>query len=180
MGESEQAVRQVFNRARASVPCVLFFDECDALVPRRGDAQSEASTRVVNTLLIELDGLSDRGEIYVIAATNRLDIIDPAMRRPGRLETELYVGPPGPDGRVEILRALIKRGKVIDERLAEFARRCDGFSGADLGSLLRKAGQAALKRNSGVVEERDFESASEGMKPSISDLQRYEKLRSQF
>ena len=176
IGESERAVRQVFMRARSSVPCVIFFDELDALVPRRDDALSEASARVVNTLLTELDGLESRTGIYVIAATNRPDIIDPAMLRPGRLETLLFVGLPGPEERVEILRALIKQ-TPINRDLADFARLCNNFSGADLGSLLRKAGQNALKRDSLIVESIDFEHAVRNVRRSVVDLQKYEKLK---
>ncbi|KAH7055677.1 P-loop containing nucleoside triphosphate hydrolase protein [Macrophomina phaseolina] len=176
VGESERAVRQVFMRARSSVPCVIFFDELDALVPRRNDSQSEASTRVVNTLLTELDGLSAREGIYVIAATNRPDMIDDAMLRPGRLETMLFVGLPGPGERAEILRALIKR-TPINEIYAEFARDCDNYSGADLSSLLRQAGQNALRRKSAEVTLEDFYKAKEKIVPSVGDLQRYELLK---
>ncbi|KAF2143643.1 uncharacterized protein K452DRAFT_285676 [Aplosporella prunicola CBS 121167] len=176
VGESERAVRQVFMRARSSVPCVIFFDELDALVPRRNDALSEASARVVNTLLTELDGLSAREGIYVIAATNRPDMIDDAMLRPGRLETLLFVGLPGPEERVEILRALIRK-TPIDVSLADIARACEDFSGADLGSLLRRAGQNALKRGSGQVVLADFEKAKTDIRPSVGDMRKYEKLK---
>ena len=179
VGESERAVRQVFMRARSSIPCVIFFDELDAVVPKRDDALSEASARVVNTLLTELDGLETRTGIYVIAATNRPDIIDPAMLRPGRLETLLFVGLPGPDERVEILQALIKN-TPINYELADCARRCDSFSGADLGSLLRRAGQNALKRDSYVVEAVDFENAIENVRRSVVDLGKYEKLKNKL
>ena len=181
VGESERAVRQVFTRARSSIPCVLFFDELDALVPRRDDALSEASARVVNTLLTELDGLSAREGIYMIAATNRPDIIDPAMLRPGRLETLLFVGLPGPEERVEILRALIKKTPVA-EKLSEVGRneRCTNFTGADLSSLLRKAGQEALRRESEVVEEKDFVRALTKMRPSVGDMVKYERMKEKF
>lgn len=179
VGESERAVRQVFMRARSSIPCVIFFDELDALVPRRNEALSEASARVVNTLLTELDGLSTREGIYLIAATNRPDIIDDAMLRPGRLETLLYVGLPAGDERVEILRALIKK-TPIDPALASIGSACNNFSGADLGSLLRKAGQHALKRGSDNVEPSDFLEAIKHVKPSVGDLARYEKLKKKF
>ncbi|KAF2268699.1 AAA-domain-containing protein, partial [Lojkania enalia] len=184
VGESERAVRQVFMRARSSVPCVIFFDELDALVPRRNSELSEASARVVNTLLTELDGLSTREGIYLIAATNRPEIIDEAMLRPGRLETLLYVELPKPDERVSILRALIAK-TPINPSLAEFARRddedsCAHFSGADLGSLLRKAGQHALRRSSDVVEEIDFVVAAKHIKPSVGDIRKYERLRKGF
>ncbi|KAJ3895125.1 P-loop containing nucleoside triphosphate hydrolase protein [Lentinula edodes] len=111
VGESERAVRQLFSRARASSPCIVFFDELDALVPRRDDSLSESSARVVNTLLTELDGLDShnaRKAVYVIAATNRPDMIDPAMVRPGRLDKLLYVDLPTGEERVEIVRTLVR------------------------------------------------------------------------
>lgn len=108
VGESERAVRQLFSRAKSSAPCILFFDEMDALVPKRDDSLSDASARVVNTLLTELDGTGDRSGIYVIGATNRPDIIDEAIRRPGRLGTSIYVGLPSAEDRVDILKTLYK------------------------------------------------------------------------
>lgn len=149
VGESERAVRQVFTRARSSVPVILFLDELDALVPRRDGASSEASARVVNTLLTELDGVGESREgIYVVAATNRPDMIDSAMLRPGRLDTKLYVGLPDGEGRVDILRTLCRKlpGFVFNEEMAELARTCTGFSGADLENLVKRAGHAAYKR----------------------------------
>ncbi|QSS59331.1 ribosome biogenesis ATPase RIX7 [Histoplasma capsulatum] len=178
VGESERAVRQVFVRARSSVPCVIFFDELDALVPRRDDTLSEASARVVNTLLTELDGLgSARQGIYVIAATNRPDIIDPAMLRPGRLETLLFVNLPSADERVEILQTLLRKLPIeFSDNIEGLARSCEGFSGADLGSLLRRAGYSAIKRRDTIRFE-DFVAAKAGIRPSVSDLRKYEKLR---
>lgn len=153
VGESERAVRALFARARSSVPVIIFFDELDALVPRRDGASSEASSRVVNTLLTELDGVgASREGVHVIAATNRPDIIDPAMLRPGRLETLLYVGLPSADDRVDILRALTRgrlRGFDWDacaDEMARLARDCVRFSGADLQSLVSQAGYAAVAR----------------------------------
>lgn len=181
VGESEAAVRRVFTRARSSVPCVIFFDELDALVPRRDDSISEASGRVVNMLLTELDGLSDRGGIYVIGATNRPDIIDDAMMRPGRLETRLFVDLPGPEERVEILKALI-RNKPITPELAEIARLeiCHGYSGADLESLIRKAGQHALDRGADSIDKEDFEFAAQNIKGSVGSMEKYYRLRDKF
>ncbi|CAJ0642781.1 5060_t:CDS:2, partial [Entrophospora sp. SA101] len=115
VGESERGVRQVFARARASSPCVIFFDELDALCARRDDSKSEASARVVNTLLTELDGLENRKQVYVIAATNRPDIIDPAMIRPGRLDKLLYVELPTYSERYEILKTLTKKTPLDDD-----------------------------------------------------------------
>ena len=157
MGESEKAVRQVFARARASSPCVIFFDELDALVPRRDDTLSEASARVVNTLLTELDGLESRVQTYVIAATNRPDMIDPAMCRPGRLDRLLYVDLPSPEERLDILQALTKASPLATEPGASpayqpvqlddiaYDHRADGYSGADLASLVREAAISALR-----------------------------------
>ncbi|KAJ4410762.1 Ribosome biogenesis ATPase rix7 [Didymella pomorum] len=182
VGESERALRQVFQRARSSVPCVIFFDELDALVPKRSSELHEASARVVNTLLTELDGLSMREGIYLIAATNRPEMIDEAMLRPGRLETLLYVELPRPEERVDILRALIRQRGVIQESLAEVGRieACSNFSGADLESLLRKAGQHALRRKSDVVEEIDLVEAVKTIRPSVGDVKKYEDLRKRF
>ena len=106
-------MRKVFERARSSVPCVIFFDEVDALVPRRSSELHEASARVVNTLLTEIDGLTMREGIWLIAATNRKEMIDEAMLRPGRLGTHIYVGLPEPEERVDILKTLICQRGVI-------------------------------------------------------------------
>lgn len=181
VGESERAVRQVFVRARSSVPCVIFFDELDALVPRRDDTVSEASARVVNTLLTELDGLgSSRQGIYVIAATNRPDIIDPAMLRPGRLETLLFVNLPSPLERVDILRTIVRNLSIeFGDDLRKLAEECEGFSGADLGSLLRRAGYSAIKRRD-TIKFQDFVAAKSFIRPSVTDLRRYEKLRREW
>ena len=177
VGESERAVRQVFVRARSSIPCVIFFDELDALVPKRDDALSESSARVVNTLLTELDGLSNREGIYVIAATNRPDIIDPAMLRPGRLETLLFVDLPGREERAEILQTLARNlGISFKPAIADVARDCEGFSGADLESLLRRAGYAAIKRDDDIKLE-DFEKAKDSVRPSVGDLRKYDRLK---
>lgn len=178
VGESERAVRQVFVRARSSIPCVIFFDELDALVPRRDDTLSEASARVVNTLLTELDGLgSSRQGIYVIAATNRPDIIDPAMLRPGRLETLLFVNLPSPLERVEILQTLVRNLPIeFNDDLRRVAEECEGYSGADLGSLLRRAGYMAIKRRD-IIKLEDFIAAKSFIRPSVTDMKKYEKLR---
>ena len=181
VGESERAVRQVFVRARSSTPCVIFFDELDALVPRRDDTLSEASARVVNTLLTELDGLgSSRQGIYVIAATNRPDIIDPAMLRPGRLETPCYVSLPSPLERAEILQTLTRNLPIeFNEDLRRLAEECEGFSGADMGSLLRRAGYSAIKRKDNIKFQ-DLAAAKQFVRPSVTDLKKYEKLRREF
>jgi ribosome biogenesis ATPase len=185
VGESERAVRQVFERARSSVPCILFFDELDALVPKREDSLSEASSKVVNTLLTELDGLSSRAGIYVVAATNRPDMIDPAMLRPGRLGTSVFIDLPNADERVEILRALYAKALpgAVMEGLEEVARdaRAEGYSGADLGNLHQAAAVAALRRDGGSeevkIERVDWETALGSVKPSVKDAGKYRRLK---
>ncbi len=196
VGESERAVRQVFERARSSVPCILFFDELDALVPKREDSLSEASSKVVNTLLTELDGLASRAGIYVIAATNRPDMIDAAMLRPGRLGTSVFVDLPTPDERVEILRALFMKAlpNASQEEVAlldEVARdeRCTGYSGADLGNLHQAAGHAAILRERNTIgvdgegsgdlriEKADWEVALSTTKASVKDGAKYRRLK---
>ena len=180
VGESERAVRQVFVRARSSIPCVVFFDELDALVPKRDDSLSESSARVVNTLLTELDGLSNRQGIYVIAATNRPDIIDPAMLRPGRLDSRLFVDLPEEAERVEILQTLTRNLSIpFTDAIADVARECQDFSGADLESLLRRAGYAAIKRNDSIGLE-DFVTARPKIRPSVGDRRKYDKLKMQW
>lgn len=198
VGESERAVRQLFARAKSSAPCILFFDEMDALVPKRDDSLSDASSRVVNALLTELDGVGDRSGIYVVGATNRPDCIDPAIRRPGRLGTSVFVGLPTADERVDILRTIYwntivstkEDRKAADERLAAIAldERCKGFSGADLGNLMQAAAQASLERTyyhgGGDISEDtgadseitpgDWEKALNEVKPSVKNDGRYD------
>lgn len=180
VGESERAVRQVFVRARSSVPCVIFFDELDALVPKRDDALSESSARVVNTLLTELDGVSNRAGIYVIAATNRPDIIDPAMLRPGRLETLIFVDLPEANERIEILQTLTRNLSIpFDRTIADVVESCDGFSGADLESLLRRAGYAAIRRDD-MIKPQDFVTARTKVQPSVGNREKYNQLKEKW
>uniref|UniRef100_UPI0037E933F1 nuclear valosin-containing protein-like isoform X2 n=1 Tax=Semicossyphus pulcher TaxID=241346 RepID=UPI0037E933F1 len=206
VGESERAVRQVFQRGRNSAPCVIFFDEIDALCPRRSGHESGASVRVVNQLLTEMDGLETRRQVFIMAATNRPDIIDPAILRPGRLDKTLYVGLPPPADRHAILLTITKGGTKPqleqDFCLEEIALdvRCDCFTGADLTALVREASVNALRAymksqnsssccsghtySSGSVTEirvskQNFEDAFKKVRPSVSkkDQKMYEQLR---
>jgi len=149
VGESERAVRVVFDRARSSQPCVIFFDELDSLCPKRGSSsEGGVSERVVNQLLTEMDGMESRKGVFIIAATNRPELIDPAMMRPGRLDKLLYVPLPTPEDRVSILQTLaVKVNLAPDVNLETIARspKADGFSGADCAALLREAGLAVLR-----------------------------------
>ncbi|CUS08415.1 unnamed protein product [Tuber aestivum] len=192
VGESERAVRQAFSRARASVPCVIFFDELDSLVPHRTES-SEHSIRIVNTLLTELDGLNDRKGIYIIGATNRLDIIDPAILRPGRLDKPLFVDLPNKEERAAILKTLANKAPLSNVDLGAVAEdnRCKNFSGADLGALVKEATVLALERaiDAAELEEggntdglpvmvtvEDFEKALADIRPSVLEGAR-EKYR---
>ncbi|KAK9814610.1 hypothetical protein WJX72_008610 [[Myrmecia] bisecta] len=148
VGESEKAVRTLFERARAAKPCVVFFDEMDALVPRRGSDNNQSSERLVNQLLAEMDGVDGRQGVYLIGATNRPDMIDPALLRPGRLDKLLYVPLPPPEGRVSILQALTRKTPLapeVDIAAIGLDTRCSRFSGADLAALVKAAVDAALK-----------------------------------
>jgi ribosome biogenesis ATPase len=149
VGESERAVRQLFARAKSSAPCILFFDEMDALVPKRDDSLSDASARVVNTLLTELDGVGDRSGIYVIGATNRPDIIDEAIRRPGRLGTSIYVGLPSAEERVDILRTLYRNTVAKARKEAGDKRRQAAADDADVDMTDVAAAAAAEAANGG-------------------------------
>lgn len=120
VGESEKAVRQCFMRARNSAPCVIFFDELDALCPKRTEGDSSSTSRVVNQMLTEMDGVECRQGVFLMAASNRPDIIDPAVLRPGRLDKILYVGLPTAADRVDILRALTKVRKIPTTRIHRF------------------------------------------------------------
>lgn len=185
VGESERAVRQVFERAQTSAPCVIFFDELDALVPKRSAEGNSSSERVVNQMLTEMDGMQTRRDVFVIGATNRPDILDPAMMRPGRLDRLLYVPLPSCDGRREILQTLTR--KTPTDSSVDFGRLSEstsGFSGADLAGLTREATLIAISKattidgvNSVLVGMTEFEDALSKVGPSISDTQRDEYLQ---
>ena len=165
LGESESAVRGVFRRARDSAPCIIFFDELDALCPRRSeDSSNAAASRVVNQLLTEMDGAVDRGRVFVIGATNRPGLIDEAMLRPGRLDKKIEVPKPNLEGRIDILQKQISRIKNREEiDCASIAKQCEDFSGADLEALTSEAIEAAIAEsrepNWVPVGQRHFEAA---------------------
>ncbi|KFD52730.1 hypothetical protein M513_06386 [Trichuris suis] len=199
VGESERAVRQVFQRAKNSSPCVIFFDEIDALCPRRSQADTGGSARLVNQLLTEMDGVESRRQVFVMAATNRPDIVDPAMLRPGRLDKILYVGLPNVRDRISILNAITKNkqiplmGEDVDFAQIAADKRCTSFSGADLQALVREASVEALReffvQQNGnnasctpVVLRKHFDVALGKVKSSISqkEAMEYEKFAEKF
>ncbi|MEM4819618.1 MAG: AAA family ATPase, partial [Nanopusillaceae archaeon] len=146
-GESEKLIREIFRKARQVAPTIIFFDEIDAIAPRRGYYMgTRAVDSIVNQLLTELDGISSRGDVIVIAATNRPDMIDPALLRPGRIDRIIYVPPPDYEARLEILK-IHTRGMPLDldVNLEEIAKITEGYSGADLELLVKEAAIFAMR-----------------------------------
>jgi transitional endoplasmic reticulum ATPase len=147
-GESESRLRKIFEDARRRAPCIIFFDEIDSLAPKRERVEGEVEKRVVAQLLALMDGLKSRGDVIVMAATNRPNSIDPALRRPGRFDREIVIGIPNARARREILE-IHARGMPLagDVDLGELADTTHGFTGADLGALCTEAAMAALRRH---------------------------------
>ncbi|KYH42468.1 MAG: AAA family ATPase, CDC48 subfamily [Candidatus Bathyarchaeota archaeon B63] len=173
VGESEKAIREVFRKARMSAPAIIFFDEIDALVPRRGAgyADSGVTERVISQLLTEIDGIESLQEVVVLAATNRPDILDPAVMRPGRLDRMIYVPEPNEDGRLQIFKIHTKSMPLAEDvDLKKLASLTKGYSGADIESICREAALIALRRdiNSKEVTFADFEGALKKIGPSIT------------
>jgi transitional endoplasmic reticulum ATPase len=186
VGESEKAIRQTFRKARQVSPTVIFFDELDSLAPSRGqEAGSNVSERVVNQLLTELDGLEEMGEVMVIAATNRPDMIDPALIRSGRFDRLVMVGAPDQAGREKILEIHTKDTPLApDVSLKEIAEITDGYVGSDLESICREAAIEALRAAADAeeVEMSHFRKAIESVRPTISEdlLDYYESVEEEF
>jgi transitional endoplasmic reticulum ATPase len=146
LGESEEAVRHIFRIARQVAPAVIFFDQLDSITPIRGDHSGSMTTeRVVNQLLAELDGIEPLAGIVVLGATNRIDLVDPAILRPGRLGTHVHVPLPDEAGRREIL-ALFLAGQGVTSSIDTLLPRTEGFSGAQLRELCARAKRLALRR----------------------------------
>jgi transitional endoplasmic reticulum ATPase len=183
-GESEEQLREVFEEAEENAPAVVFIDELDSIAPERGETSGDVERRVVAQLLSLMDGLEERGEVIVIGATNRVDALDPALRRGGRFDREIEVGVPDKDGRKEILQ-VHTRGMPLHEEidLDRYAENTHGFVGADLEQLSKEAAMNALRRirpeldleedeidaetleRLEVVED-DFKQALKGIEPS--------------
>lgn len=174
-GESEEQLREVFEQAREESPTIVFFDEIDSIAGKR-DEEADVENRVVGQLLSLMDGLDARGDVIVIGATNRVDAIDPALRRGGRFDREIEVGVPGVEGRREILDVHTRRMPLDDSvDLDQLADRTHGFVGADIETLGQEAAMTALRRardggdtdlSAVEVTRRDFETAMSGVEPS--------------
>ena len=183
-GESEEQLREVFEEASEEAPAIIFMDELDSIAPKREEAGGDVERRVVAQLLSLMDGLEERGEVVVIGATNRVDAIDPALRRGGRFDREIEVGVPDREGRKEILQVHTRNMPLVDGiDLDEYADNTHGFVGADLESLAKESAMHALRRirpeidlesdeidadvlNSIQITETDFKQAMKGIEPS--------------
>ena len=146
-GESEQRLREVFEEARSNAPSIIFIDELDSITPRREEVTGEVERRVVAQLLTMMDGLEERGQVVVIGATNRIDAVDPALRRPGRFDREIEIGVPSELDRIEIMKIHTRGMPLADDvKLETLAQQTHGFVGADLAALAREAAIRALRR----------------------------------
>ena len=173
VGESEKAIREVFRKARTAAPAVIFFDELDSVVPRRGTGfgDSGASERVISQLLTEMDGLETLTDVIVIAATNRPDLLDPAILRPGRFDRMVYVPPPDQAIRLQIFEIYTKNMPLAkDVDLEALAKVTKGYSGADIEALCREAGMYALRKGGDETQitMAEFKSAMEKVRSSIT------------
>src|SRR6476661_8556154 len=157
-GESEEKLRNVFEQAEKNAPSIIFIDEVDSIAPKREEVTGEVERRIVAQLLSLMDGMTSRGKVVVIAATNRVDAIDPALRRPGRFDREIEIGVPNRDGRLEVLQ-IHTRGMPLDKdvNLEKLADVSHGFVGADLQALAKEAAMRALRR---VLPDMDLSSQS--------------------
>ena len=182
VGESEKAVREIFRKARMAAPAIIFLDEIDAIAPMRGlgYGDSRVTERVISQLLTEMDGLITLENVVVIGATNRPDILDPALLRPGRFDRLIYIPPPDYKARIEILRIHTRNMPLTDDvNLEEIAKLTEGYSGSDLEAVCREAAMSALREdiNAKRVSKRHFEYALNKIKPSITNemIQYYKK-----
>ena len=185
LGESELAIRKIFKRAKQMAPSIIFFDEIDSIAPKRSGENSEVWERVVAQLLTSLDGVEQLNHVLVMAATNRPDMLDPALLRPGRIDRMILVGKPDFEGRLSILKVHTKKmplGHDVD--LSRIAEATDGFVGADIFALCREAGLNAYRRDprTETVNGCDFEAALQVIKPSVNDslLKQYEQMGSEI
>jgi transitional endoplasmic reticulum ATPase len=186
VGESEKAIRQTFRKARQVSPTIIFFDELDSLAPSRGgETGNNVSERVVNQLLTELDGLEENGDVMVIGATNRPDMIDPALIRSGRFDRLVLIGEPEEEGREQILKIHTRESPLApDVSLREIAEITDGYVGSDMETIAREAAIEALRDDEDAeeIEMRHFREAIDSVRPTITDdlMEYYEQMQDQF
>jgi len=186
VGKSEEGVRKIFERARQVSPCIIFFDEIDSLAGKRGIEHGQKVTeRVLNQLLAEMDGIEDLSNVIVVGATNRPDMLDSALMRPGRFDRIVYVGVPDKEGRETILKIHTKNmplDKSVD--IKKLSEELEGYTGADIESLVRESAMLALRENieTKKVTKKHFEKAMEKVPASVSksDQQRYKSIEQQY
>lgn len=182
VGESEKAIREVFRKARQAAPCIIFIDEIDAIASSRSSADAISSAResIVNQLLTEMDGTQNLKGVTVMGSTNRVQLLDPALVRPGRFDKLIEIGAPDEVTRLSILKIHTSRMPLApDVKLDEFAKRTDGYSGADLEGMCREAGMIALREdiNAKLVKRAHFELALKAIRPSLVIPQKKEPIR---
>ncbi|MEM2312931.1 MAG: CDC48 family AAA ATPase [Candidatus Nezhaarchaeales archaeon] len=186
VGESERAIREIFKKARQSAPCVVFFDEVDAIAPRRGARfDSGVTERIVNQLLTEMDGIVALRKVVVMAATNRPDILDTALLRPGRFDRIVYVPPPDVKARLEILKVHTRNMPLAEDvDLQKIAEKTEYYTGADLEALCREAAMTALREDfkPKKVSMKHFEEALKLVPPGLTpeDVKAYEEISKTF
>jgi transitional endoplasmic reticulum ATPase len=173
-GESESNVRELFDKARGAAPCVLFFDELDSIARARGSSGGDAGgagDRVINQILTEMDGMGAKKSVFIIGATNRPDIIDPAVLRPGRLDQLIYIPLPDEGSRVNILKSVLRKSPVAsDVDIPFLARTLHGFSGADLTEICQRAAKMAIRESIEKEIEMEKERAASGADGMDADV----------
>ena len=186
VGKSEEGMRKVFSRARQVSPCIIFFDEIDSLAGKRGyDSGTRVTERVLNQLLAEMDGIEDLANVIVIGATNRPDMLDSALLRPGRFDRILLVGVPEKEGREHIFKIHTKNMPFAEDvNIKKLIDQTEGYAGADIESLVREAAMLALRENinNKEVKMRHFEEALKKVGPSITraDMDKYRKIETEY
>jgi len=187
VGESEKAVRQIFQKARQAAPCVIFFDELDSIVPQRGSRMGDSGVteRIVNQLLTEMDGIVLLKNVVVIGATNRPDLLDPALLRPGRFDQIIYVPPPDKQARLAIFRVHTRRMPLAkDVRLEKLVELTEGYTGADIEAVCREAAMFAARedREAKEVKMKHFDEALKVVPPSLTNesSRKYEDIVQSF
>ena len=187
VGKSEEGMRKIFERARQVAPCIIFFDEIDSLAGKRGiDHGTKVTERVLNQMLAEMDGIENINDILVVGATNRPDMLDPAILRPGRFDKILLVNAPDEIGRENILRIHTKNMPIKNKEalIKEIAKKAEGYTGADLEALAREAALLSLRENINAdeVHKKHFEEALNKIKPSVTTntIKVYKKVEEQF
>jgi transitional endoplasmic reticulum ATPase len=199
VGESERAIREIFRKARQAAPCIIFFDEIDAIAPMRGSGigDSRVTERIISQLLTEIDGLEELRGVVVIAATNRPDLLDPALLRPGRFDRLIYVAPPDLETRKEILKVHTRNKPLADDvDLNKLAELTEGYTGADLEALCNTASMIAIQELISKypdpeeakkhveelrIEMKHFEKAMRKVGPSLAGkLETYKRMAEEF